>query len=163
MLSNLDSDSATGPDGISPHVLKPTLLLLLTPSLFYSPSHLLQVICHLLGNQQTLPLCIKRCKNRSLQLQTNLPSPNHQQGYGSHHHFQHYILPLLQRPDFQSSNTIQPGHSSLDLQLLLYQQWMEVLNARHEIRAIFQDISCAFDTVWHPALLTKLSSYGIQG
>uniref|UniRef100_A0A8C4N8W5 ER membrane protein complex subunit 10 n=1 Tax=Eptatretus burgeri TaxID=7764 RepID=A0A8C4N8W5_EPTBU len=23
------------------------------------------------------------------------------------------------------------------------------------------DISCAFDTVWHPALLTKLSSYGI--
>jgi len=56
-----------------------------------------------------------------------------------------------------------PGHSSLDLQLLLSQQWMKVLNARHEIRAIFLDISCAFDTVWHPALLTKLSSYGIQG
>ena len=40
---------------------------------------------------------------------------------------------------------------------------MEILNARHEIRAIFQERSCAFDTVWHPALLTKLSSYGIQG
>ena len=25
------------------------------------------------------------------------------------------------------------------------------------------DISRAFDTVWHPVLLTKLSSYGIQG
>ena len=47
--------------------------------------------------------------------------------------------------------------------LLLSQQWMEVLNAGHEIRAISLDISCAFDTVWHPALLTKLSSYGIQG
>ena len=47
--------------------------------------------------------------------------------------------------------------------LLLLQQWMEVLNARQEIRAISEDISCAFDTVWHPALLTKLSSYGIQG
>ena len=43
------------------------------------------------------------------------------------------------------------------------QQWMEVLNARQEIRAISQDMLCAFDTVWHPALLTKLSSYGIQG
>ena len=47
--------------------------------------------------------------------------------------------------------------------LLLSQQWMEVLNARHEIRAISQDISHAFDKVWHPALLTKLSSYGIYG
>ena len=56
-----------------------------------------------------------------------------------------------------------PGHSPLDMLLLLSQQWMEVLNAGHEIRAVSLDISCAFDTVWHPALLTKLSSYGIQG
>ena len=47
--------------------------------------------------------------------------------------------------------------------LLLSQQQMEVLNARHEIRAILIDISRAFDTVWHPALLTKLSSYGFPG
>ena len=40
---------------------------------------------------------------------------------------------------------------------------MEVLNARHEIRAISRDICHAFDTVCQPALLTKLSSYGIQG
>ena len=46
--------------------------------------------------------------------------------------------------------------------LLLSQQWMEVLNARHEIRDIFLDISRAFDMVWHPAMLTKLSSYGVQ-
>ena len=52
-----------------------------------------------------------------------------------------------------------PGHSTLDMLPLLSQQWMEVLNARHEIRAI----SCAFDMVWHPAMLTKLSYYGIQG
>jgi len=50
------------------------------------------------------------------------------------------------------------GHPSLDILLLLSQQWMEVLNARHEIRAISQDISHAFDTVWHPAMLTKVSS-----
>ena len=40
---------------------------------------------------------------------------------------------------------------------------MEVLNAGHEIGAMSRDISRSFDTVWHPALLTKLSSYGIQG
>ena len=54
------------------------------------------------------------------------------------------------------------GHSTLDMLLLLSQQWMEILNAGHEIRAISLDISHAFDKVWHPALLTKLSSYGIQ-
>ena len=56
-----------------------------------------------------------------------------------------------------------PGHSTLDMLLLLSQQWMEVLNAGQEIRAVSLDISRAFDTVWHPDLLTKLSSYGIQG
>ena len=56
-----------------------------------------------------------------------------------------------------------PGYFTLDMLLLLSQQWMEVFNAGHKIRAISLDISRAFDTVWHPALLTKLSSYGIQG
>ena len=56
-----------------------------------------------------------------------------------------------------------PGHSTPDMLLLLSQQWMEILDARHEIRAISRDISRSFDMVWHPALLTKLSSYGIQG
>ena len=39
--------------------------------------------------------------------------------------------------------------------LLLSQQRKEVLNARQEIRAVSLDISRAFDTVWHPALVTK--------
>ena len=33
----------------------------------------------------------------------------------------------------------------------------------HEIRAVSLDISRAFDTVWYPALLSKLFAYGIQG
>ena len=47
--------------------------------------------------------------------------------------------------------------------LRLTQQWMEALNVRHEISAVSVDISCAFDTVWHPVLISKLSAYGIQG
>ena len=55
------------------------------------------------------------------------------------------------------------GARSQLLLLLFPQKWMEVLNARHESRDISLDISRAFDMVWHPALLTKLSSDGIQG
>ena len=40
---------------------------------------------------------------------------------------------------------------------------MEALNVRQEFRAVALDIPCAFDTVWHPALLSKLSADGIQG
>ena len=47
--------------------------------------------------------------------------------------------------------------------LLLTQQWMEALNVRHEIMAVSLDMSCAFDTVWHLALLSKLAAFGIQG
>uniref|UniRef100_A0A8C4WQT9 Reverse transcriptase domain-containing protein n=1 Tax=Eptatretus burgeri TaxID=7764 RepID=A0A8C4WQT9_EPTBU len=58
------------------------------------------------------------------------------------------------------------GHSNMDMLLLLTQQWMEALNIRHTIRdlSLSLDISHAFDTVvWHPVLVSNLSSYGIQG
>ena len=37
------------------------------------------------------------------------------------------------------------------------------LNVTHEIWAISLDISRTFETVWHPALLSKLSADGIEG
>ena len=46
---------------------------------------------------------------------------------------------------------------------LPYSVMLQVLDAGHEIRAISLDISRAFDMVWHPAMLTKLSSDDIQG
>ena len=51
-----------------------------------------------------------------------------------------------------------PGHSTLDMPIPLSQQWMEALNITYEIRAVSLGISRAFDTVWHPALLSKLSA-----
>ena len=37
------------------------------------------------------------------------------------------------------------------------------MDVRHEIRATAPDISRAFDTVWHPTFLSKLSTYGTKG
>jgi len=133
LLSNLDSDSATSPGGISPSVLKTCSSALAHPlSLFYSPSHLLKVICHLRGNQQTLPLCIKKvqqtdpCNYRPISLLAIISK----------------VVESIIASEFKSflfSNGLisnhqfgfRPGHSSLDILLLLSQQWMEVLNARH--------------------------------
>ena len=50
------------------------------------------------------------------------------------------------------------GHAASTLPTM-----QEVLNIRHEIQAVSLDISWAFDTVWHPALLSQLSAYGTQG
>ena len=61
-----------------------------------------------------------------------------------------------------------PDHSTLDMLLLLSQQWMEILNAKHDIRAISRDVSRAFDTVWHPVwhslplVSNDISTHGSQ-
>ena len=52
--------------------------------------------------------------------------------------------------------------NTLDMLIPLSQQRMEALNISYEIRAVSLKISRAFDTVWHPVLLSKLSAYGIQ-
>lgn len=39
----------------------------------------------------------------------------------------------------------------------------EVLEKGNEIRAVFLDISKAFDRVWHRGLLAKLSSFRVEG
>ena len=71
----------------------------------------------------------------------------------------HFSNSLISTHQFR----FRPGLSTLDMLLQLSQQWMEALNIRHEIRAVYLDTSWAFDAVWYPTLLSKLSAYGIQG
>ena len=58
--------------------------------------------------------------------------------------------------------SFRPGNSTMDMQLL-FSQWMEALIVTRDIRTIALDISQAFDTLWHPTLISTLSAYGIQG
>ena len=45
----------------------------------------------------------------------------------------------------------------------IYNTFCQALDAGKEVRAIFCDISKAFDRVWHKGLLFKLNSVGISG
>ena len=164
LLSNLNSDSATGPDGISTCVLKTCSAAL---------AHPLSVLFTFAFAHCHLPSAWKSANNTTLQKTGAETDPCNYRPIS--------LLPIISTvmesiiasdiKSFLFSNGLisdhqfgfRPGYSTLDMLLLLFQQWMEIFNARSEIRAISLDISHAFDMFWPPSLLTKLSSYGIQG
>ena len=56
-----------------------------------------------------------------------------------------------------------PGDSTTNQLVFLYNMFSEAVDSGKEVRAIFCDISKAFDRVWHKGLLYKLKSFGITG
>ena len=164
VLSTLDSDSATGPDGISSRVLKScSAALSHSISALFTPSF---VLGHLPSAWKYVNITILHKK-----LQKRIPLTNRpislltvskvMESISTVDNMKAFLFHSNLISDHQFS--FRPGHSTLDMLLRLTQQWMEALNIRHEFRAASLDISRAFDTVWHPALLSKLSTYGIQG
>ena len=71
---------------------------------------------------------------------------------------------------FRDNNTITtlqsgfiPGDSTVNQLVDIYNTFCKALDEGKEIRAIFCDISKAFDRVWHKGLLFKLRSAGVSG
>ena len=62
---------------------------------------------------------------------------------------------------FQSG--IVPGDSTTNQLVEIYNTFCKALDEGKEVRAIFCDISKAFDRVWHKGLLFKLQNVGISG
>ena len=56
-----------------------------------------------------------------------------------------------------------PGDSTVNQLIDVYNTFCKALEESKEVRAIFCDISKAFDRVWHKGLLFKLRSVGISG
>ena len=69
--------------------------------------------------------------------------------------------------DHQVITTLQsgfvPGDSTVNQLVEIYNTFCQALDEGKEVRAIFCDISKAFDRVWHKGLLFKLNSVGISG
>ena len=68
----------------------------------------------------------------------------------------HHVITTLQ-------SGFVPGDSSVNQLDDIYNTFCQALDAGKEVRAIFCDISKAFDRVWHKGLLFKLNSVGISG
>ena len=56
-----------------------------------------------------------------------------------------------------------PGDSTVNQLIDIYNTFCKALDEGREVRAIFCDISKAFDRVWHKGLLFKLKSAGVSG
>ena len=56
-----------------------------------------------------------------------------------------------------------PGDSTVYQLTHLYHIFTEALDKQKDIRVVFCDISKAFDRVWHAGLLAKLSQIGVTG
>ena len=76
-----------------------------------------------------------------------------------------YIYNFLS--EHQVKTTLQsgfiPGDSTVNQLVDIYNTFCRALGDGKEVRAIFCDISKAFDRVWHKGLLFKLQSVGISG
>ena len=64
-------------------------------------------------------------------------------------------------PDKQSG--FRPGDSTINQLLSITHDIYNAFEHHHDTRAVFSDISKAFDKVWHEGLLLKLKSNGISG
>ena len=56
-----------------------------------------------------------------------------------------------------------PGDSSVNQLTFLYNTFCKAIDSGKEVRAVFCDISKAFDRVWHAGLLYKLRAAGVSG
>ena len=56
-----------------------------------------------------------------------------------------------------------PGDSTVNQLTFLYNTFCQALDSGKEVRAVFCDISKAFDRVWHAGLLAKLHAAGVTG
>ena len=164
ILKCLDTNKATGPDGISPKVLKeagvsivPSLSRLIKMSLNLSKTPTLWKRAHVLplfkkGIKADVnnyrPVSILCCASKILEKiifknvynyfrDNNLLTP-HQSGF-------------------------QPGDSTVHQLSYLYHKFCEALDQKKEIRLVFCDISKAFDRVWHEGIIFKLRKLGIKG
>lgn len=164
LLRHLDISKASGEDGISNRILKCscegiykplTKLINLSFSLGQYPScwKLANVVPLFKGDNRQyksnyrpislLPCLSKICEKIVFsELYEFLSKQN----------FFHY---------FQSG--FRPGDSTVMQLIYIVNKIYNALEKGHEVRAVFLDISKAFDKVWHKGLLAKLKSIGISG
>lgn len=163
-LKCMDPSKATGPDGVSPRLLKeaghcivPSLTKLINQSLSLGtvPSKwkIANVIPLFKKGDKSLttnyrPVSLLSCVSKILERVV----------------FKH-LFNYLRSINFISPHQsgFQPGDSSVNQLSYLYHEFAQALDQKKDVHIVFCDITKAFDRVWHEGLLYKLRNAGICG
>ena len=164
ILASLDVSKATGPDGLSPKLLKegassiaPSLTKLFNISLEkaifpaeWKKAHVTPIFksgdASLSSNYRPISLlsCLGKVFERVI--------------------FKHTFNFL--RDNFvlsEKQSGFMPGDGTVNQLLYLYHEFVKAVDLQKEVRVVYCDITKAFDKVYHPALIHKLSNVGISG
>ena len=163
-LSILNISKATGPDSISPRLLKCAAKELSYPlALLFNKS--LQLCIY--PSDWKIANVSPVFKNGLRELLSNYRPISLLSVVGKTMEkciFKHFFNFLLRNKVITSLQSgFMPGDSTTNQLLSLSDTFGKALDAGKEIRVIFCDISRAFDRVWHEGLLYKLEKIGIRG
>ena len=164
ILKSLDVSKSTGPDNISPRMLRETAESI-TPSL--------TKLFRLSLNNSHFPSIWKRANVLPLHKKNNKDAMNNYRPISLlscvgkvlekivfkflFNYFRENFLLSIYQSGFM------PGDSTVNQLVQIYHMMCEALDKQKEVRLVFCDISKAFDRVWHDGLIHKLECIGVRG
>lgn len=164
LLKLIDTSKATGPDSISPKILKEAYNELAYP---LSKIFNLSLACNTFPNKWKLSNIVPIFKKNNPKFVENyrpisllsVISKIFEKCIFKYLH--NYIISNNIISRHQSGFT--KGDSTINQLLFITNEFSQALDHGKEIRVVFFDISKAFDRVWHKGLLFKIQKIGIRG
>lgn len=162
-IKSLDINKASGPDLVSPKILKEGMHQLAYP---------FTKLFNLSLSLKKYPDSWKKANVTAIHKKDSPTNPNNYRPISLlsnegklmerciHNHLNQYLTTNNIITPFQSG--FRNGDSTVNQLLFLYHEFSKALDENKEIRIVFCDISKAFDRVWHRGLLFKLRSIGIS-
>lgn len=164
VLSNLEVGKAAGPDGINNIVLKHCATQLSVP---------LSRLFNLSLSSGIFPGTWKEANVTPIYKKNDPADPSNYRPISLlstvgktmekviHKHLFNYLRDNSLLSPLQSGFV--PGDSTVNQLVDIYNTFCKAMDDGLEVRAIFCDISKAFDRVWHKGIISKLHSVGIRG
>ena len=164
VLNFSDISKASGPDAVSPRLLKEATQILKSP------------LCRLFNLSLRTGIIPTNWKCANVTLIFKIDSPSNYKNYRPislisvigkvmercvYKHIHNYLLENNIIINNQSGFT--KGDSAIYQLINITNDFGKALDEGKEVRVIFCDISKVFDRVWHQGLLKKLESIGIRG
>lgn len=164
LINVIDTSKSTGPDGISPRLLKaagssivPSLTRLFNLCLLHKK------IPDLWKKANVIPIHKKDDKDNVQNYRPVSILPVTSKIFEKILFKNIYNFLHSQKIISDHQSGFKPGDSTVNQLAFLYHKFCEALDKKKDIRIIFCDISKAFDRVWHTGLIYKLKSVGIEG